>query len=84
MIELNEHTRWILGRPNFWCMPIANALRKIGYKIKPKAEDEQAVVIHWMLEMYKKYGDGWKGLASKELEDSISERLEDENQESKP
>lgn len=60
MIELNDETRWILGRPNFACAGIAEKLRQQGKKIERKAEHEQAAVIHWMLETYKLYGDSWR------------------------
>ncbi len=30
----DDETRWILGRPNFWCAPIAANLRKIGHGSK--------------------------------------------------
>ena len=60
MIEFNEHTEFILGRPNFWCAGIANRLRKQGKQIATKAEAEQAAVIFWMLQQYEKYGDNWR------------------------
>jgi hypothetical protein len=59
-IELNEHTRAILGRPNFACMRIAHQLRKMGHEIPNKAEEEQATVLWWMLNLYLKYGDKWQ------------------------
>ena len=59
-LELDEQTRWILGRPNFTCASFANSLRKLGHKINDKAEDEQAAVIHWMLCLYHKHGEGWR------------------------
>ena len=62
MIELNEDTRFILGRPNFWCGSIARRLRELGHKIEEKAEEEQAYVIYLMLGLYEKHNgnDGWK------------------------
>jgi hypothetical protein len=38
----------------------ARRLRKLGHKIETSAEDEQAVVIDWMLWMYAKYGKSWR------------------------
>ena len=67
MFELNDTTRWILGRPNFWCANIANALRAAGKKIPQKAEEEQAETIYWMLEMYEKHGDNWRDEGQKWL-----------------
>jgi hypothetical protein len=60
MVELNEDVRWILGRPNFACAPIAQCLRKLGYQIDTRAEAEQAAAIHWMLTLYESYGAAWK------------------------
>lgn len=58
--ELNDEVRWILGRPNFACVPMANYLRSQGHEIQLKAEDEQAAVIHWMLTMYAEHGADWR------------------------
>jgi hypothetical protein len=55
-IELNEHTRAILGRPNFTCIRIANRLRQLGQDIPRKAEEEQAAVICWLLNLYLEHG----------------------------
>ena len=73
MIELNEHTKWILGRPNFQCGVIARVLRQGGIEIPCKAEEEQAHVIHWLLAQYEKHGDDWRDEADKEL-DRIRDR----------
>ena len=64
---LNEETRFILGRPNFWCGAKAHVLRKLGHDIPKKAEEEQAYVINWMLEMYEKHGDTWRAHCEKHL-----------------
>lgn len=60
MFKLNKETEFILGRPNFWCGPLAEVLRGCGKEIKRHAEEEQAAVIYWMLEMYEEYGDEWR------------------------
>ncbi len=59
-MELNADTLFILGRPNFWCYAIAQRMRERGHVIPNKAEDEQAHVIHLMLEYYEKFGSGWR------------------------
>ena len=71
MVELNEHTRWILVGPNVACSGIANRLRELGHEIARKAEDEQAVVIHWMLTMYEQHGPAWRDAAEKYLEEPV-------------
>lgn len=72
-IELNEETTFILGRPNFWCGSIAPLLRKAGHEIPKKAEDEQAHVIHWMLEMYEQHGVEWKEKTNEFLRNTAKE-----------
>lgn len=67
MFDLNDETRWILGRPNFSCAGIAEGLRAGGHVIERKAEHEQAAVIHWMLTMYEQHGAEWRGKAEAEL-----------------
>lgn len=59
-MELNEHTRIILGQPCFRCSMLAALLRDDGHEIPRKAEEEQAYVIHWLLGLYETYGDDWK------------------------
>lgn len=66
-MELNEETKFILGRPNFWCGGIARLLRKRGYDIPLKSEDEQAYVIHWMLCLYEEHGSEFWGEKAREI-----------------
>lgn len=57
----------ILGSPCFWCAPIAHILRAAGHPIKPKAEDEQAAVIVWLIRKYQEHGEGWRKKVDAEL-----------------
>jgi len=75
MIELNNETRWILGRPNFACAGIASRLRELGHKIERKAEDEQASTIHWMLTMYEQHGENWRAEAEEYLKQTPNAEL---------
>lgn len=68
--ELTDDLREILGRPNFTCHFIAKALRVMGHPIAHKSEDEQAVVIHWLLGIYLKHGPDWRQRAAAELEEA--------------
>lgn len=72
--ELTDDLREILGRPNFTCHFIAKALRLMGLSIAPKSEDEQAVVIHWLMGHYLKHGADWRRQAEAELK-AASEKL---------
>ena len=58
---------YILGRPNFMCYGVAQSLRKLGHSIPNKTEDEQAHVIHWMLNSYLLHGEGWLGACNTEI-----------------
>lgn len=73
-IELTDSVKDILGRPNFWCGSIARLMRDVGYaKIKSKSEDEQAVVIHWLLSLYLEFGEIWKEKAEQQMNTWIDE-----------
>lgn len=74
-LELTDDLREILGRPNFTCAPLAVHLRDCGHTILPKAEHEQAAVIHWLLTLYIAHGSEWK----KKAADAIRARSEKEN-----
>jgi len=63
MIKFDKEVEWILGRPNFWCAPLAGGLRECGKEIPTHAEEEQAAVIYFMLEMYEKHGSNWRDKA---------------------
>jgi len=65
--ELDDDLREILGKPNFRCSPIAQALRLMGKQIAHKAEDEQAATIHWMLGLYFKNGKDWRSHGESEV-----------------
>ena len=64
MIKFDDEVKEILGRPNFSCAGIAEMLRKKGFEIKHKSEDEQANVLYWMLSLYEKHGFKWKDEAN--------------------
>lgn len=67
-MELDRDMRFILGRPCFLFINIAETLRNNGWEIKRKAEDEQACGIFWMLSLREKYGDKWRDFIDKELD----------------
>lgn len=69
MIEFTDEVKAILGRPNFACGQIARRLRELGKDIKEKAEDEQAHVIYFLLEMHEKHGKDYAKFVNKYLED---------------
>ncbi|HEM7801995.1 TPA: VRR-NUC domain-containing protein [Burkholderia cenocepacia] len=65
--EMSAALRDVLGRPNFWCSPIAHEMRAAGADIKRKAEDEQAHVLHWLVKLVLAYGDSWQEYAAIDL-----------------
>lgn len=66
-VPMNQQTRWIMGQPNFRCAGYASQLRAIGHEINRKSEDEQAHVMHWMLNLYFEHGDKWRNKAQELL-----------------
>jgi|HubBroStandDraft_2_1064218.scaffolds.fasta_scaffold11841_6 hypothetical protein len=72
--ELTPDLREVLSRPNFQCSPIAHVMRAAGVDIKPKAEDEQAVVLHWMIKLVLRHGEKWREVARDEL-DAMTEKI---------
>jgi hypothetical protein len=68
MPPLDDELRWILGRPNFTLGPMAHLFRTAGHDIPKRAEDEQAYMLHWMLNHYFKHGAaGWRAAADEEV-----------------
>ncbi|WP_157639506.1 hypothetical protein [Burkholderia ubonensis] len=65
--EMSPALRDVLGRPNFWCGPIAHEMRAAGAEIKAKAEDEQAHVLHWLVKLVLDHGDDWQKHAATDL-----------------
>ncbi len=49
------------------CGPIAHALRRGGYDIKTRAENEQGAVLLWMLSLYRDHGKAWRDEGQKLL-----------------
>lgn len=66
--ELTPELAKILGRPNFTCVGLADALRRAGFTIQRKAEAEQAAVIHWLVCVYLEHGDDWAQVAQRQLD----------------
>ena len=66
-IELNDDTKEILGMLCFQAGPIAHLMNDAGIAVEKKAETEQAVVIHWLLNLYIEHGSEWRKKAAEQL-----------------
>ena|SRR5579863_1966413 len=66
-IDLTDDLREVLGWPNFRCGPVAHLMRAAGADIKRKAEDEQAVVLHWLVTLVLTHGSEWRTVARDEM-----------------
>ena len=66
---MDDELRWILGQLCFQIINIAKILRKHSAPIKTKAEDEQANVIYWMLNLYLQHGKDWRDIGDKLLKE---------------
>lgn len=64
---LDEDLIDLLGRPNFACAGIADALRADGHDIKRRSENEQAATLYWCLDLRLRHGAGWREVAATEL-----------------
>lgn len=53
--------------------PIAHRLRAMGWEIPTKCEDEQAVVMHWLLGLALEHGEGWGKAANAYLKQPAEE-----------
>jgi hypothetical protein len=71
-LPFDDHVRNILGRPCFTLIGVANILRKSGHKIPPKAEEEQAACLHWMLNLYLKHGAKWVEVGEAEIKSALA------------
>ncbi|MGT2453763.1 hypothetical protein ACU4GI_10880 [Cupriavidus basilensis] len=47
--------------------PIAHVLRTGGAEIRPKAEDEQAHVLHWLIQLALRHDEAWRSRAVAKL-----------------
>lgn len=65
--SLTPPLRRVLGMMLWETGPIAHALRATGEDIARKAEDEQAVVLHWLVGFVLKHGADWHKHAAIEL-----------------
>lgn len=74
--ELNEDLIDILGMPCFRAGPIAHLFNAAGEaKIPPRAENEQAFVLHWLLGLYLEHGEKWRPEAAARLR-AMQEKLQ--------
>jgi hypothetical protein len=74
--ELTEPVREVLGVMCFTSGPTAALLRRAGgWDIPQRIEDEQAAVLHWLLKLALRHGDGWRREAQAYLE-SIEPKLQ--------
>lgn len=58
----------ILGTMCFQTISLSQILRAGGQAIEPRAEAEQAAVLHWMLSLWAVHGDEWRKAAVREVE----------------
>lgn len=63
----DEVVREILGTPCFAVIQVAHVMRLKGFDIPRKAEEEQAAVAYFKLQMYMKYGKEWEAKGVAEL-----------------
>lgn len=61
---LDDDLSDLLGRPNFMCAGMAQALRVQGFDIPNRSENEQAAVLHFLLSHYLADSKEWRRTAA--------------------
>lgn len=72
-IEMTPAICEVLGLMLWHTTPLGQVLRSAGASIRPKAEDEQAHALLWLLNIALEHGDDWRKVASKRLDEMVSE-----------
>lgn len=72
-VELTDDLRKILSMMCFQLSRYAHLMRKVGFKVERKAEDEQAVTLHWLLNHYFAHGKDWHMHADADVQRWLAE-----------
>ncbi|URF03009.1 hypothetical protein [Cupriavidus campinensis] len=59
----------VLGLMLYTTTPIAHALRAAGTDIPKRCEEEQAHVLHWLVQLALQHGAEWRARAAKSIEE---------------
>ncbi|CAG2152545.1 hypothetical protein LMG19282_04213 [Cupriavidus campinensis] len=59
----------VLGLMLYTTTPIAHALRAAGTDIPKRCEEEQAYVLHWLIQLALQHGAGWRERARQSIEE---------------
>ena len=59
-LPMTSDLEWILGRPSAWCESVAEVLRSDGAVIRRDPEAQQAAVLLWLLNFYRRDPEGWR------------------------
>jgi hypothetical protein len=62
----------VLGLMNFHTGPVAHLFRDTGTAIARKTEAEQAFVLHWLIKLALRHGDGWGEIAHAKITELIA------------
>ena len=67
--ELTSTLREVLGLMIMQTCPIAHGFRAAGFDIPCKTEEEQAFVLHWMLQIALQHGENWRRVAGERMKE---------------
>lgn len=71
---LTDELREVFGLMNFKTGPMAHAFRDAGRaEIRNKCEEEQAIVLDWLIRLVLEHGTGWRRIADETLQEVIAE-----------
>ncbi|WP_284459713.1 hypothetical protein [Cupriavidus campinensis] len=62
----------VLGLMLYTTTPIAHALRAAGTAIPKRCEEEQAYVLHWLIQLALRHGAEWRARAAKSIEEVMA------------
>jgi hypothetical protein len=77
--QLTPPLRRVLGMMLWETGPIAHAMRATGHDVARKAEDEQALVMHWLLGFVLAHGADWHkhaAIALRKMTDQMTDKRE--------
>lgn len=75
--ELTPPLRRVLGMMLWETAPIAHAMRATGRDIARRAEDEQAIVLHWLIGFVLEHGADWHkhaAVALRQMTDQMTDK----------
>lgn len=72
--EMTPALAYVLGMHPGEAINMVGALREVGFEIKPRYEDENAAVRHYLIPFVLEHGDNWRDHAIADLQLRLAQR----------